>query len=155
MTRQHLLVAPALAVALLSVAPPARADGVDVGLRGGFYSDAEAAFVGVDLLIPVARSWFFNPNFEYVFVDRGDLYTLNADVHYDLDVRGSNYVWLGGGPALIVADPDRPRAERETDIGLNVLAGLGWKGASVVPYVQGKVVLADDTEAVLAFGVRF
>jgi hypothetical protein len=56
---------------------------------------------------------------------------------------------------LIVADPDRPRAERETDIGLNVLAGLGWKGASVVPYVQGKVVLADDTEAVLAFGVRF
>lgn len=155
MTRKTLLVATALAVALAVTALPARADGIDFGVRGGLYSDADAAFAGVELLFPVTRSWYFNPNFEYVFVDRGDLYTLNADVHYDLPVSGQSYVWLGGGPALIVRDPNRPGRDRKTDVGLDLLAGIGWKGGSIVPYVQGKVVVADNTEAVLAVGVRF
>ena len=90
---------------------PARADGFDVGVRGGYYSDAEASFAGVDLLTPIARSWYFNPNFEYAFVDNGSAYTLNGDVHYDLPVSGAHYVWLGGGPALIVPRL-RPRLRR-------------------------------------------
>ena len=150
-----LIAALAIAAALSLAATSARADGFDVGVRGGYYSDAEASFAGVDLLTPIARSWYFNPNFEYAFVDNGSAYTLNGDVHYDLPVSGAHYVWLGGGPALIVRDYDRGFGDRNTDVGVDLLAGLGWKGSSAVPYVQGKVILADNTEAVLAFGVRF
>jgi hypothetical protein len=43
---------------------------------------------------------------------------------------------------------------RDTDLGLNLLFGLGLKG-NVVPYVQGKVIVSDDTEFVIGIGVRF
>lgn len=143
------------AAALLAVPTSARA--VDFGVRTGIYTDASEAFVGVDALAQVGGAWFFNPNFEYVFVDDGDLFTLNGDFHYDFPVDGPTYVWAGGGPALIFRDLDDRRRDddSETDFGLNLLAGVGWKAAGLVPYVQGKVIVSDDTEAVIAFGVRF
>lgn len=134
---------------------PGTSRAIDVGVRGGFYSDAEAGFIGAEVLTGLTRSWFLNPNFEYVFVDDGDLYTLNLDAHYDFPTRARSpfYLWAGGGPALIFSDDGR---NDETDLGLNLLAGVGFgKGQALRPYVQGKVVIAEDTEAVLAVGIRF
>ncbi|HKI00938.1 MAG TPA: hypothetical protein VKK31_03060 [Thermoanaerobaculia bacterium] len=138
---------------------------IDFGVRGGLYSDADAAFLGAELLTPLrflGRGWFFNPNFEYVFVDDGDLYTLNLDAHYDLQTTRSYSFWLGGGPAVIFSQIDPPfgcrrcDSEDETNLGLNLLAGLGfWPRQAVRPYVQGKVTLSENTEASLAFGLRF
>lgn len=150
-------VATALSIAVTSLAAgPAAAD-VDVGVRGGYYTDAEDGFLGVDLLMQISDTrWFFNPNLEYVFVDPGDLATLNLDVHYDLDTDNDDlYIWLGGGPAIIFRDDDRANGDDETDLGLNLLGGVGWQLESVVPYVQAKAVIADDNEVVLAVGVRF
>ena len=147
-------VVTALSMTVMSLAArPAAAD-VDVGVRGGYYTDAEEGFLGVDLLMQIQDTrWFFNPNLEYVFVDPGDLATLNLDVHYDLDTDNDDlYIWLGGGPAIIFRDDDR---DDETDLGLNLLGGIGWQLESVVPYFQAKAVIADDNEVVLAVGVRF
>lgn len=132
---------------------PETSRAVDFGVRGGFYSDAESGFLGAELLTGLTRSWYLNPNFEYVFVDDGDLYTLNLDAHYDFPTRSPFYLWAGGGPAVIFSDNG---FEDETDIGLNLLAGVGFgKGQALRPYVQGKVVISDDTEAVLGVGIRF
>lgn len=134
---------------------------IDLGVRGGLYSDAEAGFVGFELLVPITRSWYFNPNYEYVFVDDGDLSTLNLDTHYDLPIRSPFYVWLGGGLAVIFAEDEFRRGRRietedDTEIGANLLAGLGFgKGQAIRPYVQGKFIIADETEAVIAVGLRF
>ena len=150
-------VVTALSMAVMSLAArPAAAD-VDVGVRGGYYTDAEEGFLGVDLLMQIQDTrWFFNPNLEYVFVDPGDLATLNLDVHYDLDTDNDDlYIWLGGGPAIIFRDDDRPNGDDETDLGLNLLGGIGWQLESVVPYFQAKAIIADDNEVVLAVGVRF
>ena len=150
-------VVTALSMALMSLAArPAAAD-VDVGVRGGYYTDAEEGFLGVDLLMQIQDTrWFFNPNLEYVFVDPGDLATLNLDVHYDLDTDNDDlYIWLGGGPAIIFKDDDRKNGDDETDLGLNLLGGIGWQLESVVPYFQAKAIIADDNEVVLAVGVRF
>lgn len=152
---------PLLLAALLTaffpvlVALPAQADDFDLGLRGGVYTDQSDAFVGAEVLTRIGSTrWFFNPNAEFVFVDRGDLITVNADLHYDLPVDAPVYVWLGGGPALVLRD--HPRGRDENDVGLNLLAGVGFlKGHAVRPYVQGKLLLADESEAVLAFGIRF
>lgn len=151
-----------LAVAGLFLIPGVSRAEIDFGVRGGFYSDADAGFLGAELLMDVTRQWFFNPNVEYVFVDDGDLWTLNLDAHYDLRTNAPYYIWAGGGPAVIFSSFDPPRGCRrcesddETDLGLNLLAGLGFgRGQAIRPYVQGKVTLSDNTEASIAFGLRF
>jgi hypothetical protein len=144
----------------LGSAQSARAE-VDFGVRGGFYDDADAGFLGGELLMGITGPWFFNPNFEYVFVDDGSLGTLNADAHYDFPSQGNLSFWAGGGPAVILRETDPPRGcgscdgDDEVDIGLNLLGGIGLERGGVRPYLQGKVVLADDTEAVIALGLRF
>lgn len=153
------LVGPLLASVLILVPGAARAD-VDFGLRAGVYTDVEDAFIGGEVLFPVGRAVFLNPNFEYVFVDDGDLYTLNLDFHYDFWSERDLSAWAGAGLAFIHSDFPPPRGRRdddddETEFGVNLLAGLGLNRGTLRPYVQGKVILADDSEFVAAVGVRF
>lgn len=154
--RLALAAASLAALAAFSAPSPAAAE-VDFGVRGGVYTDIEEGFIGAELLMPVARQWFFNPNIEYVFVDPGSLWTLNGDFHYDFAQSGNLTFWAGGGLAILFRDFDdrRRRDDSETDVGANLLAGLGAARGAVRPYGQVKVILADDTEAVLAVGVRF
>jgi hypothetical protein len=149
--------ASAVALGVLFLLPAPAAADVDFGVRAGFYSDADAGFLGFELLTDITRRWFFNPNLEYVFVDDGSLWTLNGDVHYDLQTGSPLAVWVGGGPAIIFSEVDLPRgrSESETDVGVNLLAGVGAKRGALRPYAQGKVVISDNTEAVVAVGLRF
>ncbi len=151
-----------LAVAALFLMPGLAKAEVDFGVRGGFYSDAEAGFLGAEVLMDVTRSWYFNPNIEYVFVDDGSLWTANGDFHYDFPTRSNLAVWAGGGLAVIFSEIDPPRgcrrceAEDETDVGLNLLGGVSFsKRGPIRPYVQGKVILSDNTEAAIAVELRF
>lgn len=156
-------IAGALAVAAVFLLPgAAQAATLDFGVRGGFYNDADAGFLGAEVLTGITREWFFNPNVEYVFVDNGSLTTLNLDAHYDLPTRSPYYLWVGGGAAVLFNSFDaeagcaRCRDTNDTDFGLNLLAGIGfWRGQPIRPYVQGKVVLSNNTEAVLGVGIRF
>ena len=128
--------------------------GVDGDLRGGAYTDAEAAMVGGGALVNLEPSnrWYFNPNLELAFPERGDLMTVNGDFHYDFPSGGLAY-WVGAGPALRFVDPEI--GDNDTDLGANVLAGLGARQGDVRPFGQLKVMVADDSEAVLMFGIRF
>ncbi|MCI0413639.1 hypothetical protein L0222_12670 [bacterium] len=148
-----LFVATLLAGSIL-VAFNAEAE-IKPGIRVGAYFDPTDAFIGGEVLIDITRQWWFNPNVEYVFVDGATFLTFNFDVHYDLPTRDV-YVWIGGGPAILYLDPDARRFEDETDFGVNVFAGVGFRtGSRIVPYIQPKVFLSDDSEVSLAFGVRF
>jgi hypothetical protein len=149
------LAAPLISAALLLAPGAVEADGIDGDLRLGIYTDASEAFAGGGLLIRLDQSnWFFNPNLEYVFVDRGDLMTLNADFHYDLAREGATDFWLGAGPALIVRDNDR--GDDDTEFGVNLLGGVGFLRSSAVrPFLQAKLILSDESEGVIAFGIRF
>ena len=147
----------ALAGTLLLLLPAGSAgaqSGLDLDLRAGVYSDTSESFVGAGFLGQVGNTrWFYNPNLEWVFVDRGDLFTVNVDFHYDVTSRGETDFWVGGGPAVIVRKPER--RDGETDFGINLLAGIGFLSRHEVrPYIQGKLLFSDDTEAVLAFGIR-
>lgn len=135
---------------------PARAQAqTDFGVRAGVYTDESDAFLGLELLSRMYGSqWFFNPNVESVFVENGNLFTINADFHYDFPTSGQFNVWLGGGPALVLRDPDR--GDNSTDAAVNLLAGFGFSPHSAVrPYIQGKVILSNNSEAVFAVGLRF
>ena len=143
------------ALGILWLAGPTRAD-VAGDLRGGVYTDVGNGFVGGGVLTGVSRNLDFNPNLEVVLVDGYNYMTGNADFHYDLSTAGNTAAWLGGGVALIVVDYDWPRNWRsDTDVGLNVFGGVGARRGSVRPYVQMKGLIANNSEASLAVGIRF
>ena len=144
----------AAAVVLLALPGPASAADTKFGVRGGYYTDIGEPFLGAEVLVPVARRIYFNPNFEYVFVENLNYWTLNGDFHYDFPTHRPYYVWAGAGVGLLRVDP--PGADNsDTDVGLNLLAGVGFKAGSVVPYFQAKVILKNGSEFALGFGVRF
>jgi hypothetical protein len=142
------------ALVLIVLNAPASAGDIKVGIRGGYYTDIGEPFLGAELLMPVAHRIYFNPNLEYVFVDNLKYWTVNGDFHYDFPTHRPYYVWAGAGLALVRTDPEGP-AEGNTDVGANLLAGLGFKAGSVLPYFQAKVILKDGSEFALAFGIRF
>ncbi len=143
-------IAAAALFTLLASPGTARAD--NFGVRTGFYTDAGEPFLGVEFLARVANRVYFNPNFEYVFSDDPHFMTFNADFHYDFRTRSRAYVWAGGGLGVLYTDPKA--GDSKTDLGLNLLFGVGLKG-EVIPYVQGKVIVSDNSEFVIAFGLRF
>lgn len=132
------------------------AQGVRPGVRLGVYTDAGDLFLGGELLVPVSPNIYFNPNIEYVFVENGSYVTFNGDFHYDIYLQDSPlFVWLGAGLAVLYFNPEGNR-DGDADVGANLLFGLGWETASrLIPYIQGKVILSDNTEFALGFGIRF
>ena len=142
----------ALVLLFVSVAPAGARD--MFGLRVGLYTDPNDAFAGVEGVFHVGNSVYFNPNFEYVFVEDLNYWTLNGDFHYDFPTHRPYYVWAGAGVGLLRVDP--PGADNsDTDVGLNLLAGFGFQTGSVIPYFQAKVILKNGSEFALVFGVRF
>jgi len=153
-TRRPVLLAAFIATLLAGTASAARADDAMFGVRFGYYTDAESAFVGAEGLFRVAPRLYFNPNIEYVFVDDRNYMTFNADFHYDFHTHRPAFFWLGAGLAVIYVNPDGSTPS-DTDVGANFLAGVGWRAGSVIPYFQLKVIAKSDTEVVLGFGLRF
>ena len=150
--RAHIAGLIALSALALGAATPSSA--ADFGVRGGYYFDASEPFLGAELLIRVAPRFYFNPNVEYVFVDPGQYITWNGDFHYDFHSRGNSFAWLGAGIALVTSNPEGPD-NSDNDVAANFLAGIGVRTGRVIPYFQAKLIAKDDTEFVLAFGIRF
>ena len=125
------------------------------GIRTGVYTDLSDLFVGAEYVAPVGSNVFLNPNVEYVFVSSGDYWTFNFDAHYDFPTYSALFVWTGGGLGVLHFNPEGP-ADGSTDLGLNLLFGLGFNTTSnLIPYIQGKAILSDNTDFELGFGLRF
>lgn len=137
------------------VIQPSFAQDARFGIRAGFYSGLDNPFIGTEYLVRIGKRTYINPNVEYVFVNHGTFMTFNVDAHYDLPTRSNVYVWTGGGLAFLYRNLEG-RVDSRTDMGLNLLFGLGFGNAgSVVPYIQGKAILSDNSDFALAFGLRF
>lgn len=143
----------------LSSIPVAEAR-VLVGVRGGQYLDIgdsndDEPYVGVELIAGITKHIYFNPNVEYVFVEKATVGTGNLDFHLDLPVSEDFHLWAGAGLAVLYVDPDGA-PESDTDLGLNLLAGVGFHAGAVIPYAQLKLLVLDDyEELVWAVGIRF
>lgn len=145
---------PFMLVVATLLSLPAAADDAKVGVRGGYYTDIEEPFIGAELLLKVAPRFYFNPNAEYVFLNNAKYFTWNADFHYDFHSRGSSFAWLGAGLAVTTFNPRGPN-NSNNDVAANILAGVGVQTGGLIPYFQAKVIAKDETEFVLAFGLRF
>ncbi len=129
-------------------------EGTLFGVRTGLYTKQEQPFAGVELVVPLGHDLWANPNAEYVFGDGRTFMTFNMDFHYDFYSHRRAFVWVGAGLGVVYVNPTGPPPS-STDVAANFLAGVGLSGGPVIPYVQVKVIAKGDTEAVLAFGLRF
>jgi hypothetical protein len=144
-----------LAIAACIALLPCDAPASDVGIHMGYYFDSDAISLGFGWLTSLSDSrseWFFNPNAEVIVGDRRDMTAFNFDFHYDFAVQDNLTFWAGAGPGLYVID--RP-FDDDLQLGLNMLAGFGSQTGSVRPFVQGKAVFMDNSEASLSVGIRF
>ncbi|MGE5234809.1 MAG: hypothetical protein ACM3O7_00485 [Acidobacteriota bacterium] len=150
-----LIILAAVVTAGLSI-PPAASAQTRFGVRAGIYTRDSDPFVGGEVLLPFQPRLFFDPNVEVVFASGSDLVTVNADFHYDLNAPPGRYLWVGAGPALVINDPEPDEPGKRTRAGLNLIIGGGWRtGSGLIPYLQGKVLLSNHTQGVIAVGVRF
>jgi len=141
--------------AATALAPAAVRADTQFGIRGGFYVDAGDPFLGTELLIRLDHTrWMFNPNVEYVFSEGIHSWTINGDFHYDFNQHRNHYLWAGAGLAIVTTSP-KGGGDGHTDLGLNLLAGAGFRSGGVTPYAQVKVIVKDGSELVLAVGLRF
>jgi len=144
----------ALAAAILLALPAATQADPRFGVRVGYYTEAEDPFIGAELLFRIVPEIYFNPNVEVVLVDNGRYLTANGDFHYDFYQSRRTFLWLGAGLAVLNRDPEGP-ADGDTDLGLNLLGGIGARRGRVIPYAQAKIILKSDTEFVIGVGLRF
>ena len=132
------------------------------GLSGGLYSNGGRGFLGGGVVLPLNERVSFNPSGDWLFVDAIDrMFTLNADLHFDVPLEGRTFSWIGAGVGVrhfAKGDGWPP----EHSLGLNLLGGIGFgRENGVTPIIQGKVffagdtLFANDTEFVLSAGVRF
>ena len=151
------LFAMATLAGAMVLSPSADSRASDIGVRMGYYFDANAFSIGTELLTPIGDhpgEWYFNPNLELAMGDT-DVAALNADFHYDLDTNSNAAFWVGAGPALLIRDHARVADDTDVDPALNLIMGLGAKHGSYRPFIQGKGILSDNSEAALAVGIRF
>jgi len=129
---------------------------VDGDVRAGVYPNADAVSVGGGVLTTLGSSsaWHFNPNVEVAMGDREDIVAMSGDVHYDFATGRPTAFWMGAGPAVLMTD-HAGTGGFETDLGVNVLAGVGAKRGSVRPFGQLRGTMSDQSQVTLAGGIRF
>ena len=142
------------ALAVTAVPQPASA-GTTADVRAGIYPDADAVAVGGGLLTPMSHGsqWYFNPNVELALGDRRDIVAMSGDFHSDFASEGNATFWVGAGPAILVTDRDG--ADADTDLGINVLTGVGAKRGNVRPFGQLRGTMANESQVAIVGGVRF
>ena len=132
------------ALVLVAVVVPLEAQ-VRWGVRAGI-TDGDP-MIGAELVMPLVGDLVVNPNVEFT----ADLFSANADVHYDFDISRDTSFWIGAGLAFV--NPD----EGDIDGGVNLLGGIGTRRGRMYPYAQVKLTSTGDAGdfTSVALGVRF
>ena len=156
------VVPPAIVTAgllALTLLIPAASHAGPIGwnLAGGRYDNLTGTdhptFVSFGPRVSLA-SFILIPSAEWLFVDGGDLYTLNVDAAMVVVPAGVASGWVGGGVGFRTATPDNGGST--TVRTTNLLAGVGLNVIPFKPYAQIKWVLEDGQKPVaISAGVRF
>ena len=64
------------------------------------------------------------------------------------------YFWAGAGLGWSHFDFEGP-GDSDDDLVVNLLTGAGVNAGGVIPYVQFKLIIQDNTEFAIAVGLRF
>ena len=152
--KRHRIAAPlaalTLVLSLVALAAPAFAG---IYAFGGWETETEDVFAGAGYQLPLGPITA-SPNFEWLFVDEGKVYTINLDGHLNLIPLGVATLWAGAGMAIRTADPDD--FDSDTTTGANLLLGANFNLTSLKPFAQiRQVFIEGDDPFSVAVGIRF
>jgi hypothetical protein len=135
-----------LVLLLLAVVVPLQAQ-VRWGVRAGITEGDP--MIGAELVMPIVGDLVVNPNIEFAT----DVFSANADVHYDFDISSDTSFWIGAGLAFINSD----EGDEDYAGGVNLLGGIGTRRRRMYPYAQLKFTSTSDIGdfTSVALGVRF
>jgi len=140
------LSAPATVSAQVALGPAlAFHDDFDFGI--GAFADIPVPSLATGLSIV--------PNFMFWFPDGGDAWELNADVSYSFQVSDDTPVLPFAFAGLNILNVGPDGGDSNTDIGLNLGGGIGFRAQSVQPFAGLKFELQDRTGFVIFGGVGF
>lgn len=145
-------------LAPLFFAIPAHAERNTLGPHLGVNFDVDDAFLGLEGRFDVGnlgRSAIvqLNPSFSYYFIEGGDLFNFSFNVPFEFQIDGSVLrpmvapglgIWHWSG-----------NDHSDTDLSLNLIAGLLFALGVVEPFVQLKIAIGDGSSAELMGGVLF
>ena len=144
------MIAVVLACSLFPTAAGA-AKLVQPGVRGGVYTDGSNWFLGVDVKTKVAMIAVV-PNFEWIFVDHANSYTLNVDGLFNVLPIPLMDPYIGAGIGTFYVKPDEGNSKN--DFVFNLIAGASFNVA-INPFAQIKYVITDNSTWVIEGGIRF
>jgi hypothetical protein len=143
-----MLLVPAAANAQLTVGPMAayHDDNVNFGI-GGF---ADIAVPSLDPNLSIMPSVMF-----YFPDDPFSFWEVNGDVLYRFEVSPDTPVLPFAMAGLNIATAGIDGGPSNTDIGLNLGGGIGFRSESLSPFVGAKFEIQDGSSFVLFGGVGF
>jgi len=127
-----------------------------VGIRAGASADPDQFFFGAHAeTSPLIEHLTFRPNLEVGVGNDLTLFALNVEFAYWIPVRNKPIsVYLGAGPAAVIASRDGGRGGDGTDVGggFNVLVGIQHRRGL---FTELKVGVADSPNLKVAVGFSF
>jgi len=142
-----MLVAPGVVRAQMTLGPLAALE-TDGGSTFGIGAYAGIAVPSLDEHLSI------NPSFIYFFPDVGTFWELNGDVVYQFEVSAETPVLPFALAGLNIAHAS-VGGFSNTDTSLNLGGGIGFRAASMSPFVGGKFELRSGSPFVLFGGVGF
>ena len=142
-----------LAAALLIGSTSASAQpNTHIGTRAGYDFQTDEVILGAHFTVPISTQIEFYPSLELYLPDRGNKIGFNGDVKVMLPTRASYDLYAGGGLGIVnqnLGDVSN------TDLGVNLLVGIGSRVGRIHPFGEAKLLIHDDTQLVLFAGVNF
>ena len=139
----------------LLVVPGTTQAQMTIGPVAAFHDDADFG-IGGYLGIPVPAldpNLSINPSFVFFFPDGPfDYWEINGDVVYSFEVSPDTPVLPFAMAGLRIGHVSADAGGSDSRLGLNLGGGIGFRAASLEPFVGGKFDIGDGPDGLVVFG---
>ena len=122
-----------------------------VGMRVGYNFDTEEMMFSGNLTVPMNRRLEFYPSLDIYTPSSGNKIGFNGDLKVMFPTVPGPQFYLGGGLGIVSRNE---RDFSDTDVGANLLVGLESRSGWVHPFVEGKVLVRDQSQFQLIGGLN-
>jgi hypothetical protein len=139
-------------VLLAAMPTTAAAQHAALGVRAGDNTTYDDALLGVHLQLPIARRLDFYPSMDVYFPNTGTRLGFNADLRYRFPVESAVQPYVGGGLNWLHRSVNDVNND---DVGASLFGGISTQLGTAYPFMEGRVLLQDNTSFQLSAGVAF
>ncbi|HSA56688.1 MAG TPA: hypothetical protein VLE53_13345 [Gemmatimonadaceae bacterium] len=130
----------------------AAAQSPHVGARVGIDLDSRDLLLSTQVTIPMTSRLEFYPSIDVYLPDEGTRTGFNGDLKYRLPTQSGPELYVGGGMNVLLRNVND---QSDTDLGVKGLLGIETRTGWIHPFLEGRVLVHDDTRVQLIGGLNF